>query len=856
MSDTQEKFNVTGMTCSACSAHVEKSVAKVDGVSSVSVNLLSNSMQVSYDDTKTNADTIIHAVENAGYGAEAASKPDTRQTREKAAPAVSAVEADIRHMRFRIILSVCFLIPLLYITMGNMLGLPQPQFFYGHENALGFSFTQFLLCLPIIIVNGSYYTTGFKSLFRGAPNMNSLIAIGSGAALIYGVFAIYRIGYGLGHGDMMVVSMYTMNLYFESAATILTLITLGKYLESRAKGKTSSAISRLMNLAPPVASVVRDGQEIEIPVEEVRAGDLVIVRTGQSVPVDGVVVNGSASVDESAITGESIPVEKTKGDQVISASISRSGYLELEATKVGKDTTLAQIIRLVEEASSGKAPIAKLADKVSGIFVPIVLGIAAVTALVWLLLGNTAEQALSSAITVLVISCPCALGLATPVAIMVGVGKGAQNGILFRSAEALEIAHHADTVLLDKTGTLTEGTPRVTDLLTSDTMERERLLQLAASIEKPSSHPLAESIVNEAEKLNLPLLPVGDFVSTAGKGIEADMEGQHYMAGNARLLQDKNIEASDWLKRGEALAAQGKTPLYFAGETGILGIIAVADTAKPTSKTAVETMLSMGLDVIMVTGDHSITAKALKEQLGIPHAIADVLPQDKERVVRDLQSKGKKVIMIGDGINDAPALTRADVGIAIGAGTDIAIESADVVLMKNDLLSAVAAIQLSKSVLKNIKENLFWAFFYNVLGIPLAAGVFYPLFGWTLTPMFGAAAMSLSSIFVVSNALRLRRFRPHTIKKQNGKISSSTPIAEEKKGEISMQKIIEIEGMSCSHCSNRVASALNALGGVSANVDLEKKTAVITLSQDVSDDTLKKAVTDAGYNVTSIRWVH
>ncbi|MHB1314901.1 MAG: heavy metal translocating P-type ATPase [Christensenellales bacterium] len=854
MAIQKEKFRVTGMTCSACSSHVEKSVSKMDGVSSVAVNLLANTMQVDYDDTKTNTNEIVRAVVGAGYGAESMRKPDRQPQGGQAAPVISAVEENERHMKFRIILSVCFMIPLLYIAMGHMLGLPLPSFFHGTHNALAFSFTQFLLSLPIVIVNGSYYTTGFKSLFHGAPNMNSLIAIGSGAAMVYGIFAIYRIGYGLGYGDTMVVDMYTMNLYFESAAVILTLITLGKYLESRAKGKTSSAISRLVSLAPPVATVIRDGLESEIPIEEVHVGDRIVVRTGQSVPVDGVVMTGSASIDESAITGESIPVEKSTGDEVISASISRSGYIELEAKKVGNDTTLAQIIRLVEEASSGKAPIAKLADKVSGIFVPIVLAIAAVTAAVWLLLGNTAEQALSSAVTVLVISCPCALGLATPVAIMVGVGKGAQNGILFRSAEALEIAHLADTVLMDKTGTLTEGTPRVTDIIIGSSITQDRLLQLAASIEKPSSHPLADSIVNEAQNKGLALLPAGDFVSEAGKGIEAVIENRRYIAGNAKMLQEKNIPAGDWLSRGGALATEGKTPLYFADETEILGIIAVADTAKPSSANAVKTLLSMGLDVVMVTGDHSITAKALQKQLGIPHVIADVLPQDKERVVRELQEQGKKVIMVGDGINDAPALTRADVGIAIGAGTDIAIESADIVLMRNDLLGAVSAIQLSKSVLRNIKENLFWAFFYNVLGIPLAAGVFYPLFGWQLTPMFGAAAMSLSSIFVVTNALRLRRFKPRYAEKP----VESCPVIlkEEKKGDKPMQKTIEIEGMSCGHCSGRVEAALNGIKGVSAVVDLEKKTAFVKLTEDVSDEVLTQAVTDAGYTVTAIRQVN
>ena len=854
MASKNEKFKITGMTCSACSAHVEKSVAKVEGVQDVQVNLLANTMQVNYDDTKTNTNDVVRAVVGAGYGAESIDKPEKTPSDGRNADSISSVSDEERHMRFRIILSFCFLIPLLYVSMGHMIGVPLPAFLHGTQNALAFSFTQLLLTLPIAIVNGAYYTTGFKSLFKGAPNMNSLIAIGSSAALIYGIFAIYRIGYGLGHGEMAVVELYTMNLYFESAAVILTLITLGKYLESKAKGRTSSAISRLVSLAPPVATVIRDGIETEVPMEDVRVGDHVLVRTGQS--FQSWTASSSAAAHRwtnPRSPAKAYPLKKTEGDTVISASINRNGYIEMEARKVGSDTTLSQIIRLVEEASSGKAPIAKLADKVSSIFVPDVLSIAFVTAVVWLVVGSTAETALSNAVTVLVISCPCALGLATPVAIMVGVGKGAQNGILYRSAEALEVAHTADTVMLDKTGTITEGTPKVTDILAGGTMEQSKLLQLAASIEKPSSHPLAECIVKEAISQKVSLLPAKDFVTQPGKGIEADIEGKRYFAGNAKMMEEKNLNVKEWLERGSALAQKGKTPLYFADEKIVLGIIAVADTAKPNSCNAIQTMVSMGLDVVMVTGDHSVTAKALQAQLGIPHVIADVLPQDKERIVREVQEKGKKVIMVGDGINDAPALTRADVGIAIGAGTDIAIESADVVLMKNDLLDAVSAIQLSKSVLRNIKENLFWAFFYNVLGIPLAAGVFYPLFGWQLTPMFGAAAMSLSSIFVVSNALRLKRFHPKY--KEEPVQSCPVIISEEEKGEKTMQKILEIEGMSCGHCVNRVQSALNAIDGVSATVDLDSKAAFVKLEKDVSDDTLTQVVTDAGYTVTSVREV-
>jgi len=689
--------------------------------------------------------------------------------------------------------------------------------------------------------------------------MDSLIAIGSTAAMVYGIIAIYMIGYGLGHGDSEMVSRYSMDLYFESAAMILALITLGKYLETRSKGKTSEAITKLMDLAPKTALVERGGTEIEIPVEEVAVGDMVIVKPGQSIPVDGEIAEGSSAVDESALTGESIPVEKHPGDRVIAATINKSGWFKFRATKVGGDTTLAQIIALVEDAANSKAPIAKLADKVSGIFVPVVIGIAVLAAAAWLVAGYSVEFALSTGIAVLVISCPCALGLATPVAIMVGTGKGAENGILIKSAEALETAHTINTVVLDKTGTITEGKPRVTDLVTAPGVEEDLLISAAASIEKPSEHPLAEAIVEEASARGILLRSVTDFSAVAGQGIEARIDGKRFLAGNLKMMRENGVPTDGFEQKGETLSEQGKTPLYFAAEGRMLGLVAVADTVKPTSRAAIDAFKSMGIDVVMLTGDNRRTAEAIRRQLGIDRVVAEVLPQDKEREVSAIQQTGKKVAMVGDGINDAPALTRADVGIAIGAGTDVAIESADVVLMKSDLLDAVTAIELSRAVIRNIKQNLFWAFFYNTIGIPLAAGIFFPLFGLRLNPMFGAAAMSLSSVCVVSNALRLKLFQPRrkAVADTSAPIPATTPervgeTKSENKGENGMEKKMMIEGMSCGHCSARVEKALNSLEGVSAKVDLEAKCAAISTQGKVSDEQLKAAVVDAGYEVVSL----
>jgi Cu+-exporting ATPase len=760
----KQKFSVTGMTCSACSANVERSVKKLEGVFGVNVNLLGNSMTVEYDENLLDSSKIIDKVADAGYGAAVFQKSTTDSPVNKA---VDSVQDEINEMKKRVIISFIFLIPLMYLAMYHMIGLPVPGFmmaaFHGAENGVVFAFTQFLLVLPIIYVNRKYFQVGFKTLFKGAPNMDSLIAIGSAAAIVYGIFAIYKIGYGLGQGDLATVDHYMMDIYFESAGTILTLITLGKYLETRSKGKTSEAISKLMDLAPKIATVMRDGSEIEIPVDAVVVGDVVVIRPGQSIPVDGVIVEGNSAVDQSALTGESIPVEKTVGDQVIAATINKTGFFKFRAEKVGDETTLSQIIELVAEASASKAPISKMADKISGVFVPIVISIAIVATIVWLILGQSFEFAMSIGIAVLVISCPCALGLATPVAIMVGTGKGASNGILIKSGEALETAQEIKTVVLDKTGTITEGKPKVTDILTADGVSQQELLIIAASMEQPSEHPLAEAIVERAKEQNLSLSAVETFAAIPGRGITGEMNGEAYAAGNLALMAEQSVDVGVWQQTSDELAEQGKTPLYFSRGKALLGIIAVADVVKPTSAQAVARFKEMGIDVVMLTGDNERTAEAIRRQLDIDRVVAEVLPQDKEREVRAIQESGK-VAMIGDGINDAPALARADVGIAIGAGTDIAIESADIVLMKSDLLDAVTAIQLSKATLRNIKENLFWAFFYNIIGIPLAAGVFYFLMdGWKLNPMFAAAAMSLSSVFVVTNALRLKFFKPkHT----------------------------------------------------------------------------------------------
>ena len=848
----KKSFEVTGMTCSACSSHVEKSVRKLQGVAEVSVNLLQNRMQVEYDDKALTEAAIMEAVEKAGYGAcplEPASQGKAREARRQS----GALDQELASMRRRLWVSIAFLIPLMYISMGHMMGLPLPGFFHGAANAVTLAFTQLLLTLPILYVNRKYYQVGFKTLLRGAPNMDSLIAIGSSAAVVYGLVAIYAIGWGLGHGDMQLVEQYSMDLYFESAGTIVTLITVGKYLEARSKGRTSDAISKLMNLAPKTAVVLREGEEVSIPLDQVQVGDTVVVRPGQSVPVDGVVLEGSSAVDESALTGESIPVEKGPGDRVIGATVNRSGYFTFRASKVGDDTTLAQIIRLVEEANSSKAPIAKLADRVSGIFVPTVIAIAIVAAAVWLLLGYPVDFALSIGIAVLVISCPCALGLATPTAIMVGTGKGAENGILIKSAESLEVAHQVDTVVLDKTGTVTMGRPAVTGLMPAGGVDPAELMTRAASVEARSEHPLAVAIVERAKQEGLPLRDAADFAATAGQGVSAVVDGQRILAGNLKMMREAGVPLEGLDSAAAEWANQGKTPLYFSREGRMLGLIALEDEVKPTSRAAIDAMKAMGMKVVMLTGDNKATAAAIQRRMGISRVVAEVMPQDKEEEVRRLQAEGHKVAMIGDGINDAPALARADVGIAIGAGTDVAIESADIVLMKSDLMDAVTAVQLSRATIRNIKQNLFWAFFYNSVGIPLAAGVFYGLLGWKLNPMFGAAAMSLSSVCVVSNALRLKLFKPKfPAASPAGREDSLETVTQKLEGEKNMKKTMIVEGMSCGHCSARVEKALNALEGVKATVDLESKTAAIETTGAVTDEQLKAAVVEAGYEVASL----
>jgi len=893
-----EKFHITGMTCAACQANITRNVGKLDGVEEVNVSLLANQMTVAYDEEKTDEQAIIHAVTEIGYGASGTGTEAQKdsgfgkewQSRRE------MTEENQKEMKRRLITSVAILIPLMYVAMGPMMSLPVPGFLVGMENSLISALTQLLLTVPVMIINRHFYQSGFKALVKKAPNMDSLVAIGSAAAFVYGVFSMYRMAYGFGHGDMDLVHQYGHELYFESCAMILTLITVGKYLEARSKAKTSDALRKLVDLAPKTAVVLRDGIEQVIPAENVTAGDIVVIKPGGSIPVDGVVTEGHGYVDQAAITGESVPVEKKAGDDVISATINKNGSFLFRASRVGDDTTLAQIIRLVDEAGNTKAPIARLADRVSGVFVPTVIIIAILTAIVWLIAGQSFEFALSNAIAVLVISCPCALGLATPVAIMVGTGKAAEYGILIKSAVSLETLHSIDTVVLDKTGTITVGHPSVTDvILWNKKNTREEFLAEAAAVEAGSEHPLAVAVVEKAGQEGLILPQAEAFDSLAGRGVSAIVKGKRYLAGNMAFLQENGLLKQPELQkqvqeRVDSLASEGKTPLLFAREEELEGIIAVADTVRETSKAALRQFKEAGLKVVMLTGDNRITAEAIRKNLDIEEAISEVMPTQKESCIRELQEKGHKVAMVGDGINDAPALTRADVGIAIGAGTDIAIDSADVVLMKDSLADVVTAIDLSKSVIRNIRMNLFWAFFYNVCGIPVAAGLLYPMFNIRLSPMIGAAAMSLSSVCVVTNALRLRFFKGRTLpsdtaeeQKKNETADSGTAqlrtaersaaddnrepdkeaIKEGKeerngektpsgKGEKEMEKVIEVEGMMCAHCQMHVQKALAAVEGViEAAVDLEAKKAVVKLSQEVSDETLMKAVEDAGYTAVS-----
>lgn len=826
------QFNVTGMTCAACSARVEKVTNAVEGVNKAEVNLLAGTMQVEAD-SEAVSEKIICAVENAGYHATVPGKSEKQEENHKQ-------EEELKAVRSRIIGSAACLVVLMYFTMGHMVGLPAPHWYHGLENAMVAALLQFFLTLPPVYLNRVYYSRGFKALLHKAPNMDSLIAVGSMASLVYGVAALFRMAWGMGHGDWALVQTYSENLYFESAATILTLITLGKYLEARAKGRTGDAIRALMDLSPKTATVSRGGESMEIPVEQVVVGDTVIVRSGGSIPVDGTVLKGRAAVDQSALTGESVPVEKGPGDTVAAATINTEGYLEFRADKVGEDTTLAQVIRMVEEAGGSKAPIARLADKIAGVFVPVVMAIAAVTFAVWMLAGQSLEFSLTCAISVLVISCPCALGLATPVAIMVGTGRGAQMGVLFKNAEALENLHHVDTVVLDKTGTLTTGKPEVTDVLPGD-VSGEALLRIAAALESKSEHPFAKAILKKME--GIPFDQAEDFETLPGRGVAGTVNGVRCFGGNGRLMEEKGISVPDM----GYLAGQGKTPLHFGDEKGrYLGTIAAADVLKGDSAAAIAAMHRLHLDVVMLTGDNEATAKAIGAGAGITHVISDVLPTDKASVVKDLQQQGHRVLMVGDGINDAPALVTADVGMAIGAGTDIAMESADVVLMNSSLTAVSGAIELSKATIRNIRQNLFWAFFYNTLGIPIAAGVLYLPFGLLLSPMLGAAAMSMSSVFVVTNALRLRFFQGKAIPaSETEKAENNNNMIEE---EVNMETVIKVEGMMCSHCKARVEKACKSVPGtVDAVVDLAAKTVTVTGSADVA--ALKKAITDADYEV-------
>ena len=833
-----ENFVVTGMTCAACAAHVEKAANSLDGVDSAAVNLMLGTLVCSYDADKVTPQAIISAVEASGYGAAPADEAKRDIRREQ--------EASARAMGRRLLWSVVCLVPLFYLSMGHMMGLPVPAFM--HRQPLAAALVQLVLCVPILILNRAYFTVGFSRLFKGAPNMDSLVALGAAAGLVYSLIEMGLLAAG------QVTGM--PDLYFESAGMILTLVTVGKYLEERSKGKTTGAITALLALAPDVAVVRRSGTEVTVATDQIKAGETVIVRQGGRIPVDGTVVKGSGSVDESALTGESMPVEKTAGSKAVSATVLTSGYLEMTADRVGADTTLSQIIQLMEQAASTKAPISRLADKISAVFVPAVISIAVAAALLWATVGGMGVRfCLSIGIAVLVISCPCALGLATPVAITVATGKAAEKGILIKSAASLELMGRVNTVVLDKTGTVTEGKPRVTDVLCAANVTEEELLCAAASLEKPSGHPLADAIVQEAERRSIPLCAVSDFAAVAGGGVQAVQDGKTLYAGNDRYMESIGADTAALRAAAEMLAAAGKTPLYFAEGRQLLGVIAVADVVKPDSAAAIAALRRSGCEVVLLTGDNQRTAEAIARQVGVDRVIAQVLPQDKARCIEDLQQAGRLVAMVGDGVNDAPALVTADVGLAIGAGTEVAIESADVVLMRSSLMDIVDAAALSRATLRNIRQNLFWAFFYNSIGIPVAAGVLYPALGITLNPMIAAAAMSLSSVCVVSNALRLRGWKGSAPVRRgetpaNTQSEPAAPAAQHNEEEPTMKKTLSIEGMMCAHCAAHVEKALNALPGVTAAVDLAGSSAVVT--GDVSDEALKKAVADAGYTVTDI----
>lgn len=847
----KSKFKITGMTCAACQANVTKCALKLDGTKNADVNLLNGYMVVEYDEEKLTEQDFITAVNDIGYGAALYGESNKKSSLSSEWEERKKDEAEKeKAMKNRLISSAVFLVVLMYISMGHMMGLPLPSFLSGTENALVNAIIQMLLTVPVMIINRKFFVSGFKGLIKRAANMDTLVALGSSASFIYGVFAVLMMSYAAPRGDMQTLSHYVHELYFESSAMILTLVTVGKFLEARSKGKTGDALGKLVSLSPKTANVIRNGKEITVEADSVVVGDELIIRPGERIAVDGVVTHGEGYVDQSAVTGESLPVEKSVGDSVISATLNKNGTFRMTASKVGENTTLSQIIRLVDEAGSSKAPIARLADKVSGIFVPIVMAIALVTFIIWMITGGEIESALSFAVTVLVISCPCALGLATPVAIMAGTGKAAENGILIKSAAALETLGNVNKIVLDKTGTVTSGQMSVSDIETVDkALSETEFLKLAAALEKGSEHPLADAVRKKAEDLKLTLPEAEEFTAYEGKGISAIINGEKYIAGNIRFLKENNIEFCDLQDKIDTFSSQGKTPLLFVKGSKVIGIIAVSDTIREDSVKAIEAFKKLGKRTVMLTGDNQAAASYIASQAGVDEVLAELLPADKEKHIRLMQEKGEKIAFIGDGINDAPALTRADVGIAIGAGTDIAIDSADVVLIKSSLLDAAKAVELSRSVMRNIKINLFWAFFYNALGIPLAAGVFFPAFGLKLSPMIGSAAMSLSSLCVVTNALRLRFFKSKFITDGNNKTTDSEVIPEaEKKGNDTMEKTFKVEGMMCPRCEAHVVKALTAVDGVeNAVASHEKNTATVTLSKDVADDVLIKAIIDEGY---------
>lgn len=843
----KERFDVSGMTCASCQANVQKAVEKL-GVDFVNVNLISETMTVSYDDGKISENDIIKAVEKIGYGAKVKNKKNLKEN--------NKTFDEEKIVKNRLIISFIFLIPLMYISMGHMINLPLPHFLMGARGSVNFAFLQFLLALPIVFVNRIFYISGFKALFNKASNMDTLVGLGSFAALIYGIFAIMRMAYGLGFEKFEIVENYRHNLYFESSAMILTLITLGKYFEKKSKGQTKKSLESLMDLAPKKARILKDKNEVEILVEDLKKGDLILVRPGEAIPVDGIVKEGSSLVDESAITGESIPVNKNIGDEVISATLNKQGSFIFEATKVGEDTTLSKIIELVNQANETKAPIAKLADKISAIFVPTVMIISLITFVIWMILGYGFEFSLNFAISVLVISCPCALGLATPMAIMVATGKSAQFGLLFKNAESLENLHKVDTILLDKTGTITEGKPQVTDIISE--IDENEFIKIASSIENNSEHPLSHAISEYAKAKNIQAKNIEDFEAISGKGIKAKYENKIYYGGNISLMKEKNIDLKSYEKKADKFSNEGKTSMYFADEKNVIGIIAVQDKPKNLSKIAIDEMKKMGYEVRMITGDNEKTAEAIKNALNIDEKYAEVLPQDKEKEIKNLQKLGKKVLMVGDGINDAPALARSDVSMAIGNGTDVAIESADIILINNNILDIVSALKLSKSTIKIIKENLFWAFFYNIIGIPLAAGLLYPAFGLKLSPMFGAFAMSFSSIFVCLNSLRLRKFKANfeneeKIKEEIQKEKNKN-IKEKKMNELN-KMIVKINQMSCNHCKNRVEEILKNISGIeNAEVNLDEKLAEVDYFGAIDENEIKEKINDAGYEFVGIEY--